>query len=172
MISELPPFVEGTHWRELSPLQGRDRWRFTTMGPGVRVRLDLPLTETIELRDHNGKLWARFDGPNFTVLPGYWWNGNSPKRHVPVFGWVGTPDCRGDVTGIGGNILASLVHDAMRQFARTEHMPLSVREIDECFYDLNKLSGFPLALPFFSAVRAASKFWPSGADGYSILIEP
>lgn len=171
MISELPQFVEGVHWRELSPAQGRNRWRFTTMGPGVRVRLDLPLTETIEFRDHNGKLWARFDGPNFTVLPMYWWNGNSPKRHVPIFGWIGTPDWRGDVTGLGGNILASVIHDAMRQFAATEHFPLSVFEIDQCFYDLNKLSGFVFGLTYFATVRAASKVWPKGQGGYSVLLE-
>jgi len=170
MISELPSFVEGTHWRELSPLQGRDRWRFTTLGPGVRVRLDLPLTEIIELYDHDGRLWARFDGPNFTVLPKYWWNGNSPKRHVPVFGWIGTPDCKGDKTGIGGNLLSSLIHDAMRQFCKTRHFPKSV-DPDLCFYDIMKLSKFPLALPYFAAVRAAAKVWPSGPGGYSVLIE-
>lgn len=172
MISELPFFIEGQNWRELSSAQGRNRWRFTTKGMGVTVRLDLDLSEVIEFRDQNGKLWARFDGPNFTVLPGYWWNGNSPKRHVPIFGWIGTPDCRGDKTGIGGNILASVIHDAMRQFCKTEHFPLSLLEVDGCFYELNRLSGFPLALPFYTAVRAASKVWPSGADGYSILIEP
>lgn len=171
MISELPDFVEGTHWRELSPAQGRYRWRFTTMGPGVRVRIDLPLTETIEFRDHGGKLWARFDGPNFAVLPMYWWNGCSPKRHVPVFGWIGTPDCRGDVTGIGGNLLGSVVHDCMGQFQETEHFPPSV-DPDLCFYDILQLADFPLYLPYFSAVRAASRVWPKGQCGYSTLIEP
>lgn len=171
MISELPQFIQGTHWRELSPAQGRNRWRFITCGPGVRVRLDAPLVETIEFRDPAGRLWARFDGPNFTIVPGYAWNGNSPKRHVPLLGWIGTPDCKGDKTGLGGNLLASLVHDCLRQFARTEHMPLSVREIDVAFYDLNVLSGFPLALPYYSAVRAASAVWPCGASGYSTLVD-
>jgi hypothetical protein len=175
MISTRPDCREGVHWRELSPLRGRYRWRFA-MGPNqLRVRLDLPLTAKIRFFDHDHNQWAGFDGPEFFVEPEYWSNGNSPKRWISLFGtgkpgWIGTPDCRGDKNGDGSNLPAAFVHDPMRQFQHTEHFPKSV-DPDLCFYDINRLSKFKGALPFYSAVRAAAKVWPRGQGGYSKLIE-
>jgi hypothetical protein len=172
MITTLPDWIEGIDWRELPPREGLFRWRFQLLRDLI-IRVDLPLRRTITLHDAKGHEWARWDGRYFTLRRGYAWNGNSPKRHVPLFGWIGTPDCRGDVTGIGGNILASCVHDGMRQFSSTLHFPLTVPQVDTCFYDINKLSRFPLALPYFSAVRAAAAVWPRGRGGeYSRLVEP
>lgn len=161
MITTLPDWIEGIEWRELPPREGLFRWRFQLLRD-VTVTVDLPLRRTITLHDAGGEEWALWHGPHFTIRRLYAWNGNSPKRHVPVLGWIGTPDCRGDVTGLGGNLLASAVHDAMRQFSATRHFPLTVEQIDTCFYDINKLSGFPLALPYYSAVRAAAGVWPRG----------
>jgi hypothetical protein len=176
MISTRPDFVERRHWRELSPAEGKRRYRFEARDMQVEVERSpaLPkLDKIISFRDRHGREWARFSGPIFSLSPTYQWNGNSPKRWVPFLGWIGTPDCRGDVTGIGGNIQASGFHDAMRQFARTEHFPLSILEVDQCFYDLNRLSGFPLALPYFAAVRAASKAWPHHDNGeHSVILHP
>lgn len=170
MITRLPTFVEWLDWRELAPDEGGRRRRFE--GYRIAVELDAPLTETISFRDRHGVEWARFAGPRFSLTPRYRWNGCSPKRWVPFLGWIGTPDCRGDVTGLGGNILPSAIHDAMIQFARTQHFPLSRKEIDVCFYDLMTLSGFPLALPYFSAVRAAEKVWPHQDNGeHSVLLK-
>jgi hypothetical protein len=172
MISTLPDWIEGIEWRELPPREGRRRWRFQLLRD-LMFKVDIPLRRTITLHDEKGVERARWDGPLFTIRALYAWNGNSPKRHVPVLGWIGTPDCRGDVTGIGGNILASCIHDCMRQFSSTLHFPLSVEQVDTCFYDVNKLSGFPLALPYYSAVRAAASVWPRGRGGeYSKLHEP
>lgn len=169
MISGRPSFVHGRNWRELSPDEGQRRYRFEARDMWIQV--DKPLTKLISFRDRHGREWARFSGPIFSLSPTYQWNGNSPKRWVPLLGWIGTPDCRGDVTGIGGNIQASGFHDAMRQFCRTEHFPLSLLEVDQCFYDINRLSGFPFALPYFSAVRAASKAWPHHDNGeHSVIL--
>jgi hypothetical protein len=171
MIRVRPRIFEGLDWRELSPAEGRRRWRFEANR--FAVTLDLPLTETISFHDRDGREWARFTGPVFSISRQYWFNGNSPKVWLPCFGWVGTPDVRGDVSGAGGNIFAAGIHDAMGQFRDTQHFPLSRREIDVCFYDLNRLSGFPLALPYYSAVRAASGFWPHADGGeYSVLHTP
>lgn len=176
MISTLPRFVERTHWRELSPEEGRRRYRFEARD--MQIEVDKPLTQIISFRDRHGREWARFSGPIFSLSPTYQWNGNSPKRHVSILGtgkpgWIGTPDCRGDVTGLGGNIQASGYHDAMRQFCRTEHFPLTLLEVDQCFYDINRLSGFALALPYFAAVRAASKAWPHHDNGeHSVILHP
>lgn len=165
MITQLPAWVEGIDWRELPPREGRRRWRFQLLRDLV-IQLDRPrFFRTVTFHAPGGQWWARFDGSRFTIRAFYAWNGNSPKRHVPVLGWIGTPDCRGDVTGLGGNILGSVVHDCMRQFLATRHFPLNIEEVDTCFYDINKLSGFPLALPYYSAVVAARKVWPQGRGG-------
>jgi hypothetical protein len=172
MISTLPSFVEGRHWRELSPEEGQRRYRFEARD--MQIEVEHPnLDKIVSFRDRHGREWARFSGPIFSLSPTYQWNGNSPKRWVPFFGWVGTPDCRGDITGLGGNIQASGYHDAMRQFAHTEHFPLSVLEIDQCFYDINRLSGFAGALPYFSAVRAGWKsgIWKHAPNGeHSVIL--
>lgn len=171
MISELPTCVEWLDWRELSPEEGKRRLRFEAFR--IAVTLDAPLTKTISFRDRHGVEWARFAGPVFSLAPRYRWNGCSPKRWVPFFGWIGTPDCRGDLTGRGGSILASGIHDAMSQFQKTQHFPLSRKEIDVCFYDILKLAGFPLALPYFSAVRAAENVWQHKDNGeHSVLLQP
>lgn len=172
MITELPAFIEGIDWRELSPAEGRRRWRFQLLRP-LTFLIDRPLRRTVTFHDAKGVWWARLDGPRFTIREFYSWNGSSPKRWVPLLGWIGTPDCRGDVTGLGGNILASAAHDCLRQFCHTLHFPLTLQEVDICFYDINRLSGFPLALPYYTAVRAAAAAWPRGRGGeYSRLHEP
>ena len=172
MITSIPDFVEGKDWRELSPREGKRRYRFATLRP-QSVTLDLPLTELVTFHDRHGREWARFDGPVFTLAADYWWNGNSPKRWVPLLGWVGTPDCRGDVTGVGGNIQASGFHDPWSQFMLTQHFPLSRGEVNLGFYDVNVCSGFPFALPYYSAVQSVGRAWPRSDNGeYSILHRP
>lgn len=183
MISHRPDFVHGTHWRELSPEEGQRKYRAEARDMQIEVERSpaLPkLDKIISFRDRIGREWARFSGPIFSLAPTYQWNCNSPKKWVSILGtgkpgWIGTPDCRGDVTGIGGNIQASGFHDAMRQFLHTEHFPLSLLEVDECFYDINCLSGFPGALPFFSAVQAGYKsgLWRHKPNGeHSVIIQP
>lgn len=178
MISHRPDFVHGTHWRELSPEEGKRRYRAEARDMQIEITRSsvLPkLDKIISFRDRHGREWARFSGPIFSLSPTYQWNMNSPKRWVPFLGWIGTPDFRGDVTGIGGNIQASGFHDAMRQFLHTEHFPLSLLEVDECFYDINRLAGFAGALPFFSAVQAGYKsgLWRHKPNGeHSVILHP
>jgi hypothetical protein len=177
MIRHRPDFVHGSHWRELSPEEGQRRYRFEARDMQIEIARSsaLPkLDKVISFRDGKGREWARLSGPIFSLSPTYQWNGNSPKAWVPFFGWIGTPDCRGDVTGLGGNIQASGFHDAMRQFMHTEHFPLSLLEVDQCFYDINCLSGFCGALPFFSAVQAGyrSGIWKHKPNGeHSVIVD-
>lgn len=176
MISSRPDFVHGRNWRELSPDEGKRKYRAEARD--MQIKVDKPLEKIISFRDRNGREWARFSGPIFSLSPTYQWNMNSPKKWVSIFGtrkpgWIGTPDCRGDVTGIGGNIQASGFHDAMGQFRYTEHFPLTPDEVDECFYDINRLSGFAGALPYFSTVVAARKtgIWKHRDNGeHSVIL--
>ena len=174
MILHRPDFVHGHHWRELSPEEGHRKYRFEARDMQIEIARSpaLPkLDKIISFRDRHGREWARFSGPIFSLSPTYFWNGSSPKQWVPFFGWIGTPDCRGDVTGIGGNIQASGFHDAMRQFEHTRDFPLTPFEVDEVFYDINRLASFPLALPYFTAVRAARKAWKHEDNGeHSVIL--
>jgi len=139
MISELPDFLLGQHYRD----GGRD-WRFTTLEQ-VTVRLDLPLSDVISFRDRNGTEWARFTKNKLTIRAKYSWDGCSPKKRFAML-WLGTPDphC---------TRLASLVHDVLYQFIATDHFPLSRKQCDAAFYDVMYLQRFLLAGMFHQAVR-------------------
>ena len=130
----LPPFDENVEYRQLHPTkEGKRRWRFVT---NRRIRIHLKgITEcSIYFHDRDGKVWMTIDRFGILIEEGYAWNGCSPKRWVWPFGWCGTPDFK-------STILASLVHDALYQFACTEHFPLHRSEVDAIFYHIIVMSG-------------------------------
>jgi len=139
MISFLPMFREG---REYGP--GAGGWRFSTRRE-IAVWFDLPLKERIDFMDAQGIVRARFTGRLLTICGDYSWDGCSPKGRFAGL-WVGTPDPP-------ETRLASLVHDVLYQFSRTDHMPLSRKMMDAAFYDLLRLSKFRAAGTFHGAVR-------------------
>lgn len=175
-IYPLPQFVEGVHWRRLTPEEGRNKWRYVLLQPitfhiiGYAPRYpDLK----IEFRDKYRRVWATLHGREFTTMPGYASNGNSPKRHVRIFGrgvWVGTPDFEGDVNGNGGTVLANFLHDPARQFARTKHMPLSLKDHDDLFLSILKAVKFRWARLWYHTVRAASGVWPIDQHGQTSAV--
>lgn len=141
----LPPFTENVHYRELSPEEGKRRWRWATMR-WTCLRLSIRSRYEVGFLDGNGSLWARIEGQQFWIAPNYWWNGCSPKAHVPLFGWVGTPDTP-------RTALASLFHDAMYQASGTDHFPFSREQADLIFRNVLRGSMFPFAGIYHRAVK-------------------
>jgi hypothetical protein len=131
----LPTFFEECYeYRQLHPVkEGKRLWRFTTL-KGTRISLPGITEKNIYFHDKNGKVWGRIDRFGIHVEAGYSWNGCSPKRWYPVLGWVGTPDFQ-------CTILASLVHDLLYQFCRTEHFPLHKSDVDAIFYHIICMMG-------------------------------
>jgi hypothetical protein len=87
-----------------------------------------------------------------TVTRGYSWNGCSPK--VCVFDFLlGTPD--GVVhknTGRPKTYFASMVHDALYQFLKTDS-PIGRKQADDCFLRLMEDSDFSPRYLYWAAVR-------------------
>lgn len=164
MIASLPAFRVGEHFREMHPEEGKRRWRWKTTRPLV-IRLTLPFTAHIAFYDGEGVERGRLVGPVLKIAEGYAWNGCSPKRWVPVLGWIGTPDCP-------RNLLASCVHDFMCQFIDTAHWPLSREDVDAIFYEILRRSRFPWAGLFHGAVKDFGPMFKGPGDGSRSQLVP
>jgi hypothetical protein len=152
-IKQLPEFILGVHYRELSPQEGLNKKRWILL-QDIEIVHTQSLThrgETVYFK-HLGRVWMTFKGYVAKIFKGYSWNGNSPKIHIPIFGWVGTPDHP-------KTRLASVTHDAYCQFEDTYHMPLNRKEIDAVFYDIMKLTNYLFRGLFHGAVRTFGEFF-------------
>lgn len=168
-----PPTVGEFQYRELSPKEGRYRYRFLYLAPVAYV-VKVPAgfwewsDKTAEFRDRSGRCWMKMrshpKGIEVEVQPDYAWNGNSPKRWIWPFGWVGTPDPE-------STHAASGLHDPLCQFAGCEHMPFSRKDADTCFYDVLNLSKFCAKGTWHGAVRFGAVAQPNqNPDAYSVLV--
>jgi hypothetical protein len=167
--TSLPPFVEGINYRQLHPTkEGGRRWRYL-----VTRRVFLPITgivtddNIISFYDSGGTERGYLSSIGITIHPGYAWNGCSPKRWVPIFGWVGTIDFK-------STILASAFHDLLYQFRHTKDYPLNQRTVDLLFYHTIAMSGSPAIAELYHMAVASSGAWGKHCDnsGYSKINSP
>lgn len=173
-----PVFDCGFEFRELHPTrEGSRRWRYVVLRPvtlmvdGLMDRLagfrdDRALSDmAVSFRDRDGLEWMRMDRWGITITAGYCWNGCSPKRWLPLLGWVGTPD-------FPATRCASLFHDALYQFHACQHMPLHRSEADAIFRRLIELrDDVDLARLYWSAVRRMSRWSGASRNGeHSVII--
>lgn len=111
------------------------------------------LKEDLEFRDERHKLWLEIkeDG-TITVKEGYAWDGCSPKFNILDLFWVGTPDGAIDENK-PITYYASLVHDALGQFAKEEpeKMPFNRKERDLIFKEM--LEEFTFQGLYYMTVR-------------------
>lgn len=160
-----PDFLPDVHFRQLSPREGRRRYRFTTLRH-LRYRIEGLVTgrSVITFHDAVGRQWLQIDQFGALLAENYTWNGCSPKRHLPLLGWVGTPD-------FPSTIAASALHDALYQFHATRHFPLHRSECDDLFRDLILAAGDDdIAHLYHAGVRRFGSWSPTSPDGqYSTL---
>lgn len=159
-IENLPPFVLGKHYRELSTAEGNRKYRFRTEYT-TRLKLKHLVHETEILCFYcgAGREWMRIDQYGIRIAEGYAWNGCTPKYGARILGWVGTPDFE-------DTILASLIHDALYQFHGTKHFPFSRAQCDEIFRQIVELSGSPkIASLYHWAVRKFGRWSFKTPDG-------
>lgn len=162
----LKSFERGEHFRELSPEEGKRIYRFIT-SRRVRLRIDGLAAggRIISFRGEDGREWMRIDRFGVVIAEGYAWNGCSPKRHVPLLGWIGTPDFKA-VIG------PSLFHDAFYQFSVTAHFPLHRFEVDAIFRQMIEDAGEEeIAAIYHAAVRKFGSWTgrPPGGE-YSVIL--
>jgi hypothetical protein len=163
MISRLPKFEKGIDFCELDPEKSGNRYRYAT-NRTIRVKFKSPLftdNKHYYFLDSKGKCWMMIFDNIITIKKGYAWNGCSPKIWFGI--WWGTPDFE-------KTIFASLVHDILLQFHKTQHFPLKRDQIDHIFKEILKLSKFPLRAIYYFGVRLGTKFFPRHKyDAYSSL---
>ncbi len=145
-------------YRETTPAERAGRWRYI-LTADLAVRHPWPVPETISFRDAAGIEWMRIAGHQRIIRAGYAWDGCTPKRHLPIIGWLGTPDPP-------STRLASCLHDAAYQFSGTRHFPTS-REMEDWFFlRLLQARRFSFAATYYTAVRLAGwMFWGQVRDG-------
>ena len=122
---------------------------------GIDLSQRLP-TQTITFGGAQSQAWWLMITMHGLIVinKNYAWDGCSPKfellGHV-----IGTPDggIKSD-TRLPVTYDASLVHDALCQFADDPKMPFSRAEIDALFYSILKRDGFQFAGLYYAGVRA------------------
>lgn len=153
-----PPelFWENIDWRRLSVAEGRGKLRFTTL---KTIRYNVApnaVPHPISFRDGNEREWLRICPHRIIIPESYSWNGNSPKKGVRIGDrdvWFGTPD-------FPATIPASLIHDALFQFASTEHFPFSLEQCNSIYTDICRAKGFALTGAYSGALKDfSSKFF-------------
>lgn len=155
-----PKLERDFHFRQLSPAEGRRIYRFKTLRH-IRYPISGLVDErsVITFHDAAGRQWLQIDRFGALIAEGYAWNGCSPKRWVPVLGWIGTPD-------FASTIAASLLHDALYQFHATAHFPLYRSECDALFRDIIHRAGDEeIARIYHTAVRRFGHWSPTTENG-------
>lgn len=163
-LQQFPDFQEGIHYRRLSHQEGRGIYRFATLRclryhiPGIIPR------GKITFHDAAGRQWFQIDKFGCLVAEDYAWNGCSPKRWVPLLGWIGTPD-------LTATIPASCLHDPLYQFHATRHFPLHRSECDHLFKQAIEHGGEDdIAGIYYTAVRKFGAWSPTAPEGqYSVF---
>lgn len=151
----LPPFFEGIHYRELSPKEGREKYKYITLEPITlcfKNRRLVPRDVKLQFNKIGGPKLMVINPYSITIFPGYMWNGCSPKLLLFKH-WFGTPDFK-------ETIIASLFHDALRQFESTAHFPFSRVTQDTIFFTILKEQNFKFATLYLFGVNVGSVILP------------
>jgi hypothetical protein len=161
MILAPPDFDLDFDYREQSPVEAKRRWRWKSIRRN-ELRLSFNMGVYAAFFDANGIERGRIEGDKFIIHRSYAWNGCSPKKWVPVFGWIGTPD-------YPDNLQASFWHDFLCQFRDTAHFPLSKEQVDQIFLEILRYRDFRWAGLYHGAVRDFGPMFKGPADGsYSV----
>jgi hypothetical protein len=147
----LDPFTLGIDYRELSPREGRYRWRWELTRD---MAIPLPFVcRPFSCRDEDGWEWMRVEGGVQHVRKFYRWNGASPKKWCRILNrWIGSPDTIGDHNGRRGNLRGTCSHDALYQASGLMGFPISRQWADELFGAILRHDGFRWANLYQGAV--------------------
>jgi hypothetical protein len=141
----LGPFNCGDHYRELSPAEGRYRWRWQ-LSQDLRIPLRF-ICPPFSCRNSDNWEWMRVEGGEQIVRAGYTWNGASPKRYSRILRrWVGVPDGPKNLRG-------TCSHDALYQASALMRFPISRRWADDLFGDILRADNFRWANLYQGAVE-------------------
>jgi hypothetical protein len=150
-IETIPLFEKGVQYKELNPYTGGYKYRFVTLRNIEIFFINplLPIGDIIEFSDEKNNIWLTITHKSIIISKNYAWDGCTPKIWWGV--WWGTPDFE-------CTRLASLVHDALLQFHRTQRFPLCRYEIDNIFKSILHQNKCSLKYLYYVGVRIGSGF--------------
>lgn len=145
----IPEFTLGEQFLELRPRLGDYKYRFLLLQTLEMEFLCpfMPRGQRIKFKDTSGNIWMEMTRKSIIVHKGYAWDGCTPKRWFGI--WWGTPD-------FPETIVASLIHDVLLQFSKTDHFPLSKYEIDNIFKEILRRNRFSFRSLYYFGVRIGS----------------
>lgn len=158
----LPKFEKNVNYRELTPLEGRNTYRYITIKP-ISITFEHPLISkgrVLKFYDTKGEIWAMIKYNKFIIFDRYAWDGCTPKKWWGI--WWGSPDFK-------DTALASLIHDAMLQFSGTDHFPFNRLEIDNYFKYILEHYEFMFSSIYYAGVRIGSILPKTNYNTYSKL---
>jgi len=146
IFESVPAFEKGVHYKELPPKDGKYKYRFVTLRE-IEFKTIVPLLPCyvkIEFKDIKGRVWMTITNHTITISKDYAWDGCTPKKWWGI--WWGVPDFH-------STNLASLLHDALLQFHKTEHFQFKRKTIDEIFRLILDECDFLLSDVYYYGVR-------------------
>lgn len=150
----------------MAPRETNGRYRFITTR---HIRFQIPgiiPRGKITFHDATRIQWLQIDPFGILLSEGYAWNGCTPKRWLPLIGWIGTPD-------FSATIIASALHDPLYQFHATRHFPLHRSDCDLLFKQAIQLGGeHELAAIYHAGVQKFGHWSPSSPHGEYSLFTP
>ena len=167
MIIHTPSFEKDIHYSELSPKDGKYKYRYTlTRSLIIFWEGYVPKGIKISFRDKDNREWLYMDDYHFIIPKRYSWDGCTPKRYIPILRWMGTPDFE-------ETIFPSLIHDAFCQFQNTKHFPFSRHTTDTIFKQLLDGEEFFLTGLYYMGTRIGARF-PAKRDGLcsKLIVNP
>lgn len=147
----LPAFKLGEQYIERSPKEANFKYRFL-LKEDIEVHFTHPLVDEkyeIEFKDPAGNRWMKMSGTSLIIFKDYAWDGCTPKKWWGA--WWGTPDFK-------KTALASLVHDVLIQFFKTNHFPFSRVDVDKVFKHILHYNRFILYPIYYAGVRIGTQF--------------
>lgn len=135
----IPKFQRNIEYRELSPLEGKYKYRFILLKPITFTTTFSLFPDNIEVlfRDMKNREWMKMTQNSIIIPAQYAWNGASPKKYVKGLGWIGIMD-------FPKTMLAIVVHDALCQFLDADYFPLHRADCDDIFRTILDKNDFKL----------------------------
>ena len=128
----------------------------------------MPRGQVRRYYDQDRKLRMVIRPRNLTIMAGYAWNGNSPKRGYRFLWrdwWFGTPDF------FPGTVKASQLHDALFQFSALPAMPFTCEQANDFYRQLANAHGHPLDDTYALVLKiCAAKFWGDKPENLTCTI--
>lgn len=153
------------HYRRLSPKEGHYVNRYEMLlHVRLRCRDLVPPGTALSFRLADGTEALRVDEFGILLAEGFRWDGCTPKRYIPVLGWVGTPDFE------PSTIFASALHDLLYQFHDAEGFPWTREECDAIFKAVIESYGeHDLARVYHFFVRGLGSWDSRKAEGRTVV---